>query len=187
MSKKGLQVALAFGKSLPDFANYEEAKDYYFSFRERHLELLRQISQRQATFVMDFSPESLKSLEKLYFALHESNLFEDLKTTREEFESCMSVYYGETVVRNCSKASWVVVPFGFLPNKFELMVRSTNCGEGIGRFPDHYRSPGNKGHDSLWRRFHQRFWSRELRTDPPEAVSASAVWAQYDPAQAEAL
>lgn len=188
MSSEGLKAAFDYGAQLPEFENYEEAQQFYFGIRDRYLRMLTEISGRM-TFNMDYSPESLKSLEKLYFQLHERNLFEDTGTSRETFECCMGFYYGEVVVRNCAGVRWEVRPFGFTPNKFELMVRSEKRAEGVGCRRDFFRVPKNRKQQQLWKNFEQ--WVSQIAFESSrkrsEAQSQRLESVDYDPLRAEAL
>src|SRR6267142_1853896 len=160
MSTEGLKAALRFAASLPEFSTYEEAEKFYTDLRERYHHLLRDIATRQSTFVMDFSPESLKTLEKLYFHLQERNLFEDVGTSREAFECCMGFYYGEVVVRNFPGLRWRVQQFGFATNKYELQVVSGRFAEGIGCFRDLFRKPKNR---RPWKAFER--WASQIELE----------------------
>ena len=77
------------------------------------LNRLKAISIQTSAFFLDYTIESLKKLEKWYFDLYEKQSFGQVGLTQEEFESMMSVYWGEVVIKNNEDAKWVVMEYPF--------------------------------------------------------------------------
>jgi len=157
MSKRGVKAAEQHGDALPSFASHEDAVNYYFAFRDKHLSFLKSISMARSQFEMNHTPESLKRLEAWYFELYETDSFEGVRTDRATFERCMAMYFCEVVVRNFPDAEWVVKAFVFSPGKFELGVTRGLCAYMVCRFTDHYREPNNKRRQSIYRKYKHYF------------------------------
>jgi hypothetical protein len=156
MSRQGREIALKYGQQLPAFESLVEAEQYYRALRERHLALLVEIPAEQPSFIPNYSPESLKQLEKLYFQLYDTDSFASVGTDRETFEICMAMYFGETAVR-CAHAQWIVEPYFLAPDRYQLGVRKGLFTMMLTRFTDHFREPDNKRHESLFRRYKKCF------------------------------
>src|SRR5690606_11773920 len=87
-------------KKLNGFNSKEEADDFVIKQKNELLDLFITFINKQGFFNPDFSPESLKELELLYFNLFDQNQFSEDLITREDFELYMSLYYGEVMVKN---------------------------------------------------------------------------------------
>jgi hypothetical protein len=161
MSLFGLKVAKQFGEGLPSFKNQSEAETILFKQRDESLRQLLEMAKTSEIFVPDFTPEILKSLEKWYFELYESNGFSKYAKTREKFESCMAAYFGEVVIRNCPDAWWTVREFAFENGKYEIGVQKKLL-HFMSKFTDHYKQPNNKRHQKIFGIFNQLFASRGL-------------------------
>jgi hypothetical protein len=156
MSKQGRKIAIEYGEKLPSFSSQEEADQYYSDYREKHLILLSNVTKDQLVFRPDFSPESLKSLEKWYFQLYETDTFQTLGITRDKFEACMAIYFGETVVRSAN-AQWNVEAYFLAPNKYQLEIQKGSFTMSLLRFTDHFRKPNNVKQESLFRQYKKYF------------------------------
>jgi len=156
MSKQGLTLASQHGEKLPPFANHKEAANYYFDFRDKHLDLLAEAATKSPSFQPDYSAESLKHLEQWYFHLYETDTFLTEGIDRETFETCMAMYFGETAVES-AHAQWIVEPYFLASNKYELGVRKGSFTMMLSRFTDHFREPTNKKQESLFRRYKRYF------------------------------
>jgi hypothetical protein len=154
----GLKVAKLFGRKLPAFNSKSQAENVLFSFRDIRLERIQEFAARSLTISADYSPESIKVLEKWYFDLFENGNFKSLGTNREEFEECMAMYFGEVMVRNIPESAWVVEEFVFTKDRYEIGVRTGNLTIMLSRFTDHFNTPNNKRRQSLWRKYKQ-YWS----------------------------
>ena len=152
MTKIGLITAKIFGKKLLAFKNFEEAQKYYFSYRDSNVDLLSRISKGSAKFTMDFFPESLKAIENWYFDLIKENKFIEFGISREEFERCMGIYWGEVCVKNDSEVSWIVEEFAFESGKYEIGIKKGLCKWMLaGKCLDLYKKPNNALKQSLYR------------------------------------
>ena len=113
MSKHSLNIAVKYGESLREFHDQSEAEDYYISYKDDLLNRLKAISTQASAFFPDYTIESLKKLENWYFNLYEKQSFDKAGSTQEDFESMMSVYWGEVVIKNNEDAKWVVMEYPF--------------------------------------------------------------------------
>ncbi len=113
MSKHSLNIAVKYGESLREFRDQSEAEDYYISYKDDLLNRLKAISTQASAFFPDYTIESLKKLENWYFNLYEKQSFDKAGSTQEDFESMMSVYWGEVIIKNNEDAEWVVEEYPF--------------------------------------------------------------------------
>lgn len=157
MSRRGLQVAKDFGKRLPAFGSQADAEAYLFSRRDQLLQRLSELAAASGVFVADFSPASLKNVERFYFTLYETDGFEALGISLEEFEFCMASYFCEVAVRNCPNAKWEVRAFPFQHGKFEIGVGRGLFHIMLTRFTDHYRMPNNKRRQKIYKMYERYF------------------------------
>ena len=158
MSKYGLKIAVQYGKKLKKFKNIAEAEDYFFSYKDSLLSKLESICRQNSDFMPDYTVGSLKKIEKWYFALYEKNEFDKLGCTQDEFESIMSVYFGEVVVRNKEEAQWVVTEYPFAQTKYELMVNHKLLSMSFfNMFRDLYKRQNNKRRNLLFREYNKYF------------------------------
>jgi hypothetical protein len=155
MTRAGMKAALEHGKRLQAFASVEAAERELFRRRDELLDLLAELARRDTVFMADYSPESLKSLERWYFLIWECGGFDTLSIGRELFEQCMAMYYGEVAVRNISSVEWIVADFPFTPGKYQIGISNGNGAVMRSRFTDLYRQPNNKGRQSIWREYRQ--------------------------------
>ncbi len=157
MSRQGYKLALQAGNSLHVHKTKEEAEKYYFSYRDKALKSILKLVKKYPEYQLDFSPESLKRMEKLYFDLLEKNGYSTYKLlglTFKRMEQLLAIYYGEVFVKNTS-FSWVTQPFGFVENKYELAIQSENKGLTItcSSFSNHFKTPDNIRKQYLYREY----------------------------------
>lgn len=152
MSKYSLKITQSYAKTLPSFQSLKEARNYYDKYRNEMLLLMKKIPKR---FNLDFTPDSLKTLEQLYFALVTNNNFSKFLTTKENFEKFMGIYFGEVLVTTCHKTKWIVQEYAFQKNKYELGVKNArgNLIMLTNAFINHDKIPHNKRHHKLYREF----------------------------------
>ena len=155
MTKYGLKIAGLFGKQLPGFSSQQDAEKSLLTFRDVRLRRIHELARALSRFKPDYTPESLKTMEQLYFKLHQSNSFEKVGSNREEFEECMAIYFGEVFVRNVPNSKWVVEEFAFERGKYEIGVKKGLFTVMLRRFTDHFKEPNNKKQESIWRKFTQ--------------------------------
>ena len=153
----GLKVAKLFGQKLPAFSSRAEAEAHLFRQRDERLQRLVELAASSSVFVADFSPESLKQLERWYFDLWESDGFQGLGALREEFERCMAMYFCEVAVRNCAEAKWEVREYGFECGKYEIGVERGLSHLMRMRFTDHYKEPNNKRRQKIYREYQEHY------------------------------
>ncbi len=149
-----------FGQKLPAFKSQAEAEGHLFAQRDARLSRVVALAEKSGgIFCADFSPSSLKGLEQWYFALWESDGFDSLGLSREEFEQCMAVYFCELAVRNCPEANWIVREYAFESGKYELGVQRGLLSLMRSRFTDHYKQPSNKRRQKIYREYQEHFAS----------------------------
>jgi len=155
MGRQGLKIAVKVGMSRRKFLNRESAEKYFNALKKEVLGLVGELQLEYPNEKLDFSPESLKSIEKLYFDYFDNNKFSDESISKDEFEILLAIYIGEVYVSN-GKANWIIEEDAFVrDNRFYLAIRSINgfltidctkCG-------GHYKRPSNKRRQLLYREF----------------------------------
>lgn len=157
MSWFSLKVAKVFGRGLPSFHNQAEAESHLFRERDERIRRITLLAASAGIFAADFTPESLKTLERWYFELWEANGFNRLNISRDEFECCMASYFFEVAVRNCPDAKWEVREFPFEHGKFEIGVQRGLVHLMRTRFTDHYKLPNNKSRQKIYRDYMRHY------------------------------
>lgn len=158
MSKYSLNIAIKYGETLRKFSNISEAENYFISYRNDLLSRVSAISTQEYGFFPDYTIESLKKLEKWYFDLYEKKSFAKLGLTQKEFESIMSVYWGEVVIKNNKDAKWVVEEYAFSQNKYQLLVNKGFCNIAVeNKFRDLYNKQNNKRRNLLFREYNKYY------------------------------
>lgn len=158
MSEPARQIAIRHGEQLPSYSSQEEAKAAWFSFRNNHLSILHKAATKQSAFIPYYQAESLKQVELWYFQLYGSDSFHSLDLTREVFEICMAMYFGENAVHSAN-ARWVVKKYFLGSGKCELGVCKGSMTMMLWRFTDYYPEPNNKRQQSLFR-LYKKYFSR---------------------------
>ena len=158
MSKYAFNTAIKYGEKLCGFNNLSEAEDYFILRKDFLLNKLKAVSTQTSAFVPDNTVESLKKIEKWYFDLYEKQSFEQVGLTQEEFESMMSVYWGEVIIKNNEDAKWVVMEYPFSQKKYEFLVSKGLCNVSVvNKFHDLYRMQSNKRRTLLFREYNRYF------------------------------
>lgn len=169
MGKSRIDTAGEFGEQLPSFSSLSEATEYFEHYKEAGLETLVRLTVAQPGFAMDYSPQSLKSLEAVYFKLMEANGFSDLGLSQQAFESLMGIYFGAVATRNDPAVHWIVQEFAFVPGKYELGVARGNTTVMVSSLRNlNLMQPERQKRDRLYRMF-QRFFGKgrlEARGEP---------------------
>ncbi len=154
MSKQGVKLAIEYAKDLPKFENLSKAKKFFSEYRKDLLDYLKSISKHSEIFKMDFTLESLKTLEYWYFELYESDGFTKLGIKREDFEMAMGVYFGAIVKRNKKLAKWDVEEDVFMRGRYDLSIECDNHAITlIYLCSDNYKIPDNKRKQHLYRMY----------------------------------
>ncbi len=156
MTRHGLKVALKHAESLPSFSSLEEAEKFLFGLRDTLCELLEHLAE-QSDVRLDYSPESLKSLEKWYFDLCACEGFGALGVTLEDFERCMGFYRGRVYTKNHPEFDWIVKESPFHPGKFEIGVSAPGFTLMIGRVAHLQELKHNVRRESMFREY--RKWT----------------------------
>jgi len=151
MSRAGRLAAEAYGQALPQFASVEEATRVLMAKKAETLEYL----QRQYCGTLDFSPESLKTIEAWYFTHFASGEDKSGELERVAIEEALAVYFGEVVVRTNSRFEWAVKPYVYTPGRYELTVSTSFIQLGVTRVTDLYARRNNARRQSIYRDFKQ--------------------------------
>ena len=69
MSIRGFKTALAYGEKLKKFKDADAAERYFLARKDKLLKKFEKNCAKHSLFLPDYSVESLKKLEKLYFDL----------------------------------------------------------------------------------------------------------------------
>lgn len=157
MSEHGLIIALKYGEKLKEFDDKVQAEKFFISYKDELLNRLEAISEQLDGFFPDYTIESLKDIEKLYFQLYRNNTFGKLGLSQKQFESIMSVYWGEVVIKNNADAKWLIEEFAFSQGKYELLVNISI----FDMFQDLYKRQDNKRQNLLFREYN-RYFARQL-------------------------
>ncbi|WP_175637780.1 hypothetical protein [Metabacillus schmidteae] len=116
-------ATLEYAKQLPSFDNIYAAQAFYYEFRQEYIHLLMEIASEYQV-ILDYSKESLNSLETLYFSLFKNNSFFDLQVTIEEFETSMSIYVCDVLIKHHSDTSeWLVESYAYSDDKYVMGIR----------------------------------------------------------------
>ena len=157
MSRNPSDVAREFGEQLPSFTSLADATRHYESHTRAGIEALEGLTASLPGFDMDYSPDSLKSLEEAYFSLVERAGFARLGLTQQAFESLIGVYFAAVVTRNNPKAHLVVQEFAFTPGKYELGVAKGSTTVMVTSLPLSLMQPLKKKRDRLYKMFRKYF------------------------------
>lgn len=148
-----LENQFRIAEELPVFATAEAANAHYMAVKDKYLALLKAFVESNNLMVLDKSPDSLKTLEQLYFAMHENQEFGEDTITAETFETCMHVYYGEVLIANTPGLFWEAKAHFLTENAYYLSVSGELLSIAIRRLKDYHLTPGNKRRQSLYREF----------------------------------
>ena len=116
-------ATLEYGKQLPSFDNIYAAQAFYYEFRQEYINVLMEIASDYQV-KLDYSKNSLIVLESLYFSLFKNNSFYDLQVTIEEFETSMSMYVCDVLVKqHPDNAEWIVEAYAYGEDKYVMGLR----------------------------------------------------------------
>lgn len=107
MSRQGLKIALKVGQSRIKFDNLKIAEKYFEKERLIYLQKIKVLQEKYKNEKLDFSPESLKSIEKIYFDFYENDKFDENNISKNDFIKLLGIYNGFVYVKN-EKAKWKV-------------------------------------------------------------------------------
>lgn len=137
-------------KKLPAFESQQEADEYFIKQKDDGLKLFLDFIGTHKYFNPDYSPESLKELELLYFELYENGKFGDSLITREDFELFMSLYYGEVMVKN-TVFEWGAEKHFLTENAYYLSIKKHLMTIAVARRKDFFATKNNKRKQALYR------------------------------------
>ena len=145
MSREPIKAALQYGEELPAFLSVSEAEKTLLQLRDSTLQAF--LDEHSLSLGLDFSPESLKSLEKWYFEAG----CPKVGVGNYSIPHAIGFYFGETLCRSAG-FSWIVQEFPFIKGRFEVGVnrRLGTIMLTKGKTPP---VEGNKRMQSLWREF----------------------------------
>ena len=150
MSQYGMLVARRFAQELPEFPDLPTAEDTLSAWRDEGLRELYLLSGLAP--LLDYSPESLKSLESWFFENGQP------ATTESNYSVAHAIafYFGEVLCRN-RQFRWVVQEFAFTKGRYEIGVERQRFAIMLtkGKL---LQLAGNKRMQSLWREY-QRYAS----------------------------
>lgn len=152
MTRRGLQVALERDKSLPSFSSQEEAERVLFELRDAFRDEIQQLAGR-CEVQLDFSPESLKTLERWYFDLRHTEGFAQLGVTQEQFERCMGFYTSFVYTENEPKFRWVVTESPLVKGKFDIGVTRGQMTVMVSHHSRPLEQKNNKRMQSMYREY----------------------------------
>jgi hypothetical protein len=147
MSTLGLIVAKQYGSGLPAFPNEAEAAKSLLSLRDTTLKAFTTDYGQQLN--IDYTPESLKSLEKWYI----QNSWPKFGESNYSLPLALGFYFGEVLCKNCG-FEWIVKEFVFRSGRYEIGVRRGRMSIMLtkGKLP---RIKNNIRMESFWRAYKQ--------------------------------
>jgi len=148
---------LKTAKDRPAHKSRQVAERFYFSYRDRALSEIEELKNKYSNYTLDFSPDSLINIEKLYFDIVDRKKYKIHSVfglTIKRMEEILAVYIGQVYVHN-TDFKWIVDEDLFGKNKFYLAVKSENEFMTIEctRITGHYKMTGNKTRKALYREF----------------------------------
>ncbi|MGD7007098.1 hypothetical protein [Metabacillus sp. 84] len=154
MMHESFHIEEEYGRNLPEFKTEFEAIAYYFDYRFEQLAILSEAAEYMNGKELNYTPESLIELETLYFTFFRTNGWKELQLTIHEFETMMSIYFGEVVTRHLPDSDWAVQPYPFDEKKYVLgLNRGKHTDYFNNLFEDHYLTVKNEEEHYLYKRF----------------------------------
>ncbi len=152
MTRRGLEVAFQRDKSLPSFSSRKEAERVLFQLRDDCRDAIQQLAD-QSKIQLDFSPESLKSLERWYFDLRHTEGFAQLGVTQDQFERCMGFYIGFVYTENDAEFTWIVKESYLIKGSFDIGVTRGLMTVMVGHHSRTCDMKNNKRMQSIYRQY----------------------------------
>lgn len=154
MTKLGLKVAIAHAQQLPIFTSLEDAQQSLFDMRDKIYRVICSI-EKQHCLGLDFSPESLKTIEKLYFELLKLDTFDAVGLSQESLEFVLGYYMAFTCVQNNREFKWVVEESPFSAGKYEIGIQKHLFTMMVGPIKHLPKVRNNKLRESRFRDYKQ--------------------------------
>jgi hypothetical protein len=144
MSRQGMVIALQYGEGLPAFDSIADAKRSLFALRDQILHAF--LTQHGQELTLDFSPSSLKVLERWFL--------EGRSTASESafIHLAIGFYFGEVLCRGAG-FEWVVAEFAFQAGRYEVGVSQGRFSLMLSTGLHPRLAPNNKRMQSLFRRY----------------------------------
>lgn len=155
MGRKGLKIAVQLGLKRRKFTDLASAEKYYDTLKEEIYTLVDELQKAYPNEVLDYSPESLKSIEKIYFDYYDHDKFSEAQLSKDEFEILLAIYEGQVYVRN-GKAKWIIQEDAFVRDqRYYLAIKSLNEFLTIDctKRGNHARRPSNKRRQMMYREY----------------------------------
>jgi hypothetical protein len=148
VTRYGMIIAGQYAHGLPEFGSHEEAEKALFAQRDTGLQELQALNGLAAN--LDYSPESLKTLERWFFEN------EQPATTASGYSMphAIGFYFGEVLCRTL-QFRWVVQELVFAKGRYEIGVQGPLLAIMLTKGRQ-LRAAGNKRMQSLWREY-QRY------------------------------
>jgi len=142
-----MKVALQYGEQLPAYSSPTEAEEILLQLKDSTLVSL--LAEHGSTIGLDYSPQSLKVLEKWYFEAG----CPKVGTGNYSMAHAIGFYLGEVFCRSAG-FSWIVKEFPFKKGHFEVGINRGLLSIMLtkGKAPS---VEGNKRMQSLWREYRQ--------------------------------
>jgi hypothetical protein len=154
MSLAGMVEAKKRALLLPRFECAIEARQALYAERDLLLAKLLATSKNSLRFVADYTPQSLKHLERWYFELANADHFRQLGIARIEFERGTSFYLGEVFVRHGRGFEWFVDEYWLDAKRYEIGVQRPRFALVLGQARS-FSKLNNVRMQSLWREFNR--------------------------------
>ncbi|MEM6395826.1 MAG: hypothetical protein AAF741_05730 [Bacteroidota bacterium] len=155
MSLNGRKIAIKVALNRRKFDDRASAELYYENLKEAIFKEVKKIQVLYPEYVLDYSPDSLKVIEKIYFDYLSNGKFDSGGLTKDEFEVLLAIYYGQVYVAN-GKANWVVLDDLWIKdNRYYLAIRSFNGFYTIecAKWSNHENRPNNKRKQLIYREY----------------------------------
>jgi hypothetical protein len=166
----GIDAARAHGAALPRYENLRAARRALLAERDELLAHLGSLDAGAHGFVHDLSPDSLRRLERWYFALHRARAFARVGSDRRTFEGAMAYYLGAVAKRAVQGARWVVEAYPFTPGRYEIGIATAKHRLMLrGMCDAWHETPHNAREDALFRRFRETW----VKAPAPRAPGAT--------------
>ncbi len=144
MSQRGVEIAKAHGAQLPTFGSLAAAETALFADRDAVLDqLLRSVPSE---LCLDYSPNSLKSLEHWLLTTWASS-----PNTAAPTSYAIGFYFGQVLCQNAG-FMWVVQENTFAAGHYEIGVQRALATLMLTN-GKHISTVGNNRMQSLWREY----------------------------------
>ena len=150
-----MKIAMQVGLKRRKFSDKEAAEKFFKNLKKEVFTLVKELQLSYPNEKLDYSPESLKAIEKIYFDYCDNNKFDETHLTQDEFEILLAIYEGQVYVKN-GKAKWIIEEDAFVrDHRYFLAIKSMNNFLTIDctKRANHNRKSGNKRRQMLYREY----------------------------------